>query len=470
MGRRGGVVGPKSVSARLAGHLIGGVAVLFLVANVIPQAEYFGRGAWLTFFLFGVWVGLAALEGRLLETLARQATLFTLAGLFLVVLTVTYYWRTDAPAATYLSIVRLVQLVMVVAVAAHHSRLDRSRWLSMREAVIGLIACALAPSLTLLSQNPRIARTLMDAGMDLAAAGISSSAVLAGLGTYTIYTLLGVVWPVWMCITFLSAGMRRLLLLAASAVAFAAVLLSSFTAASVLLVIGAAAVLLRAPWMADPRRRWRNLLVAFVILGAAIVGVQWLTSQSEAAEFARAKSLRLYTGVVETGFTAGDETGRTEMFVSTFYTFVRNPLFGVGERADPTVVGGHSSIIDPWAQYGLVGYWSLFVFQVLLTHRVLRNWRRTPRHWLAFGSGVSWLLYWVAGILNPTVFYVLPALLMFSDWQSEAPAGAPGTAGSVRPAPRRLQLVRSMRGGGGARVAGTAADGVSPRRRRRLMR
>jgi hypothetical protein len=62
----------------------------------------------------------------------------------------------------------------------------------------------------------------------------------------------------------------------------------------------------------------------------------------------------------------------------------------------------------------LLGYLPLFLLQVYCTRVSMSNWLANPRDWPAFGCAVSWVLYWIASVFNPTSFSVLPAVLMFT--------------------------------------------------------
>jgi hypothetical protein len=142
---------------------------------------------------------------------------------------------------------------------------------------------------------------------------------------------------------------------------------------------------------------------------------QYLNRESGSTEFVVDKARRLFDGITTSGFLFGDETGRGALFMLSLDTFLANPMTGIGLSGLGTLIGYHSSWIDPWAMFGLVGYLPFFVLQILLTRRVIRNWVRQPSNVMAFGSVVCWILFWLAGALNPTIYWVLPGVFLFSD-------------------------------------------------------
>ena len=397
------------------------LGVLFAVATVVPQAQYYGRGAKMTFELFAFWCCAAYLSGGLGAVVARQKVPLALALAFMGALVVTYRWRSDDPAVTLQSVIRLLLLLMVFVVASYHAQCSPVRWSRMREWMVFLIAAAILPSLWLLYENPKIARYLGAAGdwadnssVDLAVAG-------RGVGTYGLYNLLAVVIPCWLSLAVTARGLRQLLLLAAVGVASLAVALSTFTAATVLLIAGLGLALVGLPLLKRSRYSLLVLVFSCGALAALIVAGNFLIRESKSFEFGADKAIRLFEGMMDSGLVAGDETGRGEMFMRTMDTFLSNPVFGVGYDRSVQLVGGHSSWVDPWALYGLVGYLPFFLFQALLTHRIIRNWMGQPSNIAAFGSLVCWGLFWAAGFLNPTIFWVLPGVLLFSDINLDKP-------------------------------------------------
>jgi O-antigen ligase len=162
---------------------------------------------------------------------------------------------------------------------------------------------------------------------------------------------------------------------------------------------------------------------------ALIYGGRSLVEGSGSFEYVVNKAVRLFDGINTAGLVSGDETGRGERFELSAQTFLRHPVFGVGYEEAGRLVGGHSSFVDSWARYGIVGYLPCFLFQVFLTRRVVSNWARGRRDFVAFGSLVCWAIFWVGGILNPVVNSVLPPLLLFTDcWLEKGvrPTGRPG--------------------------------------------
>ena len=401
----------KGTASKLAAVL----AVLFVVAVLVPQTGYYGRGARTTFVLFALWSGAAFVAGGLRKTIVFQKTYLMLALAFMGTLVVTHLGRSDLPSQTLAAVIDLVLLLMGYVVAAYHAQNSPARWVRMREWMALLTALAIMPSLQLLYENPRIVRNLIEVSTTIESYSVDTSIARLGIGNYGLYTLLGVVMPCWFAMAVSAGGLRRLLLIAAVGIASVAVALCSLSAATFWLAAGLILFLAGMPLLQEGSNRWLHLLITAGSLGVMLVAGKLLIGGSVATEGSFNKMIRLYEGISGSGLVEGDETERGYMFVRTAQTFLQNPVFGIGYGESRGFVGGHSSCVDPWAYYGLVGYLPFFVFQVLLTRRVVRNWVRQPSNILAFGSMLSWVLVWLAGVLNPTLFFALPALLIFSD-------------------------------------------------------
>ena len=194
--------------------------------------------------------------------------------------------------------------------------------------------------------------------------------------------------------------------------------LSTFTMASVLLLAGVGIFFLGTAFLRRSRHRWLMVFASTALVIFVVFAVSLLRDQSDSLRFVYDKTIRLYEGVTERGFVNGEQTGRAMRFVNTFGTFCDNPLAGVGFSDRDGYVGMHSSFIDHWAQYGLLGYMPWFLLQMTFTFSAFRNLLVDRRNVSALGSAISWLLYWGASVGNPTAFSLLPAMLAFTDCQS----------------------------------------------------
>ena len=391
------------------------LAVLFAVSLLVPQLQYYGHGARLTFGLFFLWCCVAGIAGRLWEVLFKQKLYISMTLAFLASLLVIYRWRSEDTASTYQTIIGHLQIIMCLVVASYYGSYEPRLWLRMREWMIILIGLAIVPSLGTLYNNPEVARYLMSEGTE---EGIwyQNAVEKLGVGTYGLYTPLAIIIPCWVISAELSAGIRQLFLFAAIAITAFAIGLSSFTAATMLMLTGFGAMLVGLPLMRRGHLRWFHLALSAAIFSALLYVGNFLIQKGTSTVYVAEKTVRLYNGIMESGIITGEETGRGDMFVRTFKTFISNPIIGVGYQIEGYLVGGHSSWVDPWAQHGIVGYLPFFLFQGLLTYNVIKKWARKKTNIATFGSMVCWCLYWFAGSLNPVINFVLPSVLLFTDW------------------------------------------------------
>lgn len=114
---------------------------------------------------------------------------------------------------------------------------------------------------------------------------------------------------------------------------------------------------------------------------------------------------RLWEDPISGGYSHRDaEKGsRWVLAAHSFDAFCQSPLFGSGSGSIrySEVVGGHSSLFDMLAFYGLLGGGGAFVALVLLL--LARALQRLQRHrnWTAVVVATSVVLFLIAGVVNP---------------------------------------------------------------------
>lgn len=121
--------------------------------------------------------------------------------------------------------------------------------------------------------------------------------------------------------------------------------------------------------------------------------------------------------------------GRIDAFLKSAEAFARNPLLGIGFegwRAQGSMIGGHSSIIDVPAQLGMVG---AIAYPMMLLWPALRAWRARRASPYAKPFLVALILYAIASVLNP--LFLAPNA---NEFQALLAAAAL-TLGQVQPTP-----------------------------------
>jgi len=195
--------------------------------------------------------------------------------------------------------------------------------------------------------------------------------------------------------------------------------LSTLTLATVLLA--GVAVVWGGYWLAREHQRvvpyLAIALISFVALSVLLDESMFMRLGSlEQIEKVTSKAERIFTGLLESGLREGDETGRGNKMASSIETFWNYPVFGMpfGGRVKGGGVGGHSSIVDPFGMFGLLGYIPMWTFYYIL----IRNSVTLPRHpnghsqWRV-PEVFAWCFYGIASFWNPTTFSVLPYALLF---------------------------------------------------------
>jgi hypothetical protein len=415
-------------------------AVLVFVSIYAPQFHYYGQGHWAAYALFVLWclnvVGRPSFE----RTLVTYHGRFALLVLFLAIVVATYTLRGGSePHRQFID--GAITCTMAFTVAGHYAH-SRPRTLRrILQWTVILLGLAILPSLPLLHANPGIARPLATGDETYTAYfGYNPEIMRDGVGSFSLYTIIAISSPCWIGLIPGLSSRGKIAMVAALGALMAAVALSTFTMAAGLLLGGVCICAVGAPFVVRSRHRWPAILTAAVLLFLLPPAISCLHEESEAFTFVYDKTLRLLDDFSQAGLLKGDTTGRAEAFLESLDSFQKNPLWGVGFGVREGVSGGHCSLVDHWAVFGLLGYWPWFLLQAYCTWIPASKWLVNRRDLTAFSSTVSWGLYWVASASNPVAFSVLPALLIFTDCylQSAARRSAPAVSLGRWPRPAVL--------------------------------
>ena len=120
--------------------------------------------------------------------------------------------------------------------------------------------------------------------------------------------------------------------------------------------------------------------------------------------------------------TSEDKTGtsldRIEYAKVSLRTFAENPVFGVDfaevvQHEPFHVVGGHSSLFDSLAMYGLLGIIPLVIFHVYFLRNSLNAWKCRQRELAGVGEITACLLYIFCAVCNTATDTMLMYIMMF---------------------------------------------------------
>jgi hypothetical protein len=100
-------------------------------------------------------------------------------------------------------------------------------------------------------------------------------------------------------------------------------------------------------------------------------------------------------------------------------TFLKNPWFGVGPVSafdnyeEATEVGGHSSLLDQLAEYGILGFGPYLLLLGFLSNRVVRAMRFGRHPQFARAVAISWVAFLVTSVYNMTTWVPDIVVLVF---------------------------------------------------------
>ncbi|MEM4360237.1 MAG: hypothetical protein QXT45_06875 [Candidatus Bilamarchaeaceae archaeon] len=389
---------PKTKHERLLIFFMVILATSLFASFISPQISLFGRGLRLSlplFMILSVFVYLT--RPNAFQVLRNYRTSIALGLIYVITGTMHHIFDPQVNIFHNLvvsaAICIMVWMTVLLVRKGFPEAVEPIRWL-----VLITLGVSLGMGIPLLLAEPGIARLTMGNPMeDIYAAEFYPR----GVANYSWYTFVAITFPVisnWLYNTSLCLWLKIIgwaCLLAASA----ATVFSTFTMASVLLVFGALGWLgLVAFTTKGSTSRW----VASVLFLTALVGLPTLVvigSEFEATRFAVFKAKRLFEGALAVGMLEADETGRTQMFVDTIKSFLRNPFFG-GWGLDPNFyIGGHSSWADTLGTQGVFG---LFLWMGFLFPSLRRGKKPFSVKTGTAGGTLSWILLFAGGVLNPT--------------------------------------------------------------------
>lgn len=279
--------------------------------------------------------------------------------------------------------------------------------------VLGLFAWISIPTLI---ENPMLPRlTQLDEELYLAM-------LHKGITRYNAYASGAIVFPCLVAAISSIRGKVGKLFFAVLGLGIAlAIVLSGFMAALTTLVGTSLLIYCVMVWRAKTARV-QIATLGILLIGTLIIGGAWLLGVgSEGLIYSEEKAARIFQGIVGGGLAEGDETGRYDLFLTSARTFLQQPWFGIGpvtgadlnEALQATWVGGHASLLDQLAEYGVVGFGWYLLLLGLLTKRVLRGLRFGLDPLFSKAVAIVWVAFLVTSIYNMTTWVPDIVVLVF---------------------------------------------------------
>ena len=383
------------------------------LALLAPQTMAYGR-ARIVAATFAIWV-LANLGPQLWATIVACWRLELLLLAFLLAVCLKYLFQNDNLPPFQVCASAPIYGSLLLLIGKYYYLHDYPLLGEIRGWTLVLLALLIFPSLSVLYLDPLLVRFQSTDIVEIT----DMSRYLEGVGNYLHYTTIAIISPCCVALLFTAGVVKRAILLIAVAVLSISVVLSMLTMAAVLLFAGILGTLLVVPFLLRSRYRFLLLVGSAALLAVTPTLVGVLSSEFDAFRFVSEKFVRISQDTWEDGLLHGDETGRAEMFLGSWNTFCNNPLLGVPAVGQDVYIGGHSSLIDSWAIFGIIGYAPFFAFQVLCTRRAIQNWRQDRKNLNACVSTMAWGFFWICSAGNP-MWSVFPAMLIFTDCFSPA--------------------------------------------------
>lgn len=387
-----------------------------------PQLGFLGRGlrSSLPLFFLLIWVVVVLTPRSAWQKLGRYVfpTLlgFAFAIFGLLKNTLEPYQSALQNHVFTIVVCMMVWIGVVILRILFPESLEYVRWIALI-----VLGASLGMGIPLLIQQPGIAR--LTAGNPIPEYN-DLTLYLSGVANYSWYTPVALAWPsIANWLYHKSHGqVTNIVGWGLLVVASIAVILSTLSMALFLLGLGIVLWFILAAVTSGTRTdRWIAAGVLLALL-VALPSLYYLGLNYDATTFSISKLTRLTEGTLTYGIGIGDETGRVDLFTKTMETFFDAPIFGAwGFETRYYFIGGHSSWADTLALYGIVGL-------ILWLGFLSPSWRKRQQP-LSISAGVaggtlSWFLFIIGGILNPTFNSIVGLLLiwLFDEggiWQTQ---------------------------------------------------
>ena len=393
------------------------LGLVFFVTLVIPSISYVGHGLVTTWVVFVFWLLAILLEYphiiRQVGVVARgrRIELFMFAGWLLLIIANYSLGRAYAGKAHAIA---MITFAMIIVMDLVYTALGKSIRKSLAIALFLMLGIEVIRSLPALWSLSFIVRNVMYQG---GSSQIYAEAFLSGVGEYSLYTGCAIILPVILATVLESRGWLRAGLMTAWMGILVAILLATLMGAILLALTGFILLLI---FVVTSSRQKMHLILLLSVIGLAII-VSWfaLFKDTEHGQIFADKFARQFTSMRDKGMVAGDLTNRADLWQKSIDTFLANPIFGIGpvsETENPYIgylVGGHSSLLDLPAEYGIVGFVLYLGFLLTAMRRAFISLRRTHNRLFSKACIVSALLFLVSGCYNPIIFVTTANLFLY---------------------------------------------------------
>lgn len=230
-------------------------------------------------------------------------------------------------------------------------------------------------------------------------------------------------YQAFVALLLVSAFDSRSLLIRALAIALLTAALATsvafmWTAPVIILLFGLALILLHHVTTIPARRGagfWSGVAVAALVAGAIALTLA-LAGRFEYGEGEmRARRLQVITGSLALGRGTLDEwddasSGRLKIMSRSIEAFMLSPIWGIG---DSRHMSGHSSFLDAFARFGLLGGVPVALILVFYASQAAALSHREPQaHWTAVSCAGMMSMFLVMSFFNP-IFMTANAEIVF---------------------------------------------------------
>lgn len=220
-------------------------------------------------------------------------------------------------------------------------------------------------------------------------------------GNQLFYAIIAIILPVILFTSLNNGGYIKYVLFLSCLAMLVEISLSSFATPLALIFIGVILIfLLTLPLILTNRKRLKIILIIGIIIFSVVIGVK-NTVNNPFFSSIYTRIINVLEDPTSGGYRVSGGVSRWYLAEKSLNSFRNSPIIGVGGPPnDNPFVGGHSSLFDNLAIYGLIGGGSLVSLIFLYISRIFTIYIIKP-NWESILHLTTILLFLIAGIVNP---------------------------------------------------------------------
>jgi O-antigen ligase len=380
------------------------IATLFILSSLSPYIHYVGRGDVLAYIIFSVWLLVVTFNGnnifRILKVLATRQVEIVLLFVFMLFALFACLFITPTAKAFQFAMMP-VSYFMIIVMDAYYFLKDHRYKLTILFISCLFLGIQGAVSIPyVINASDTVSRMYTSGELE---GSELVDAMKHGVGSANFYaSIVGIFFIGMGSVGKLSNWWLRTILKGSLAAILLSLLSASYSLVFWMLGIGSLILLIRSGWK---KIRFSHMIFFVALVAGVVIFYNTFLANSQVIEPIQRKINMIKEGNVR-------EDGRIDLATQSLNTFMEHPLFGIGvpEWGREKEIGEHLPWIDFAAHYGIIGFFPLLLFVVMLLKRNYNFYFKSRNNTYASVCLVGFAVYIISNFVDPTI--IEPAMII----------------------------------------------------------